>query len=104
MFQALERVLQDAAADGGGSNHERAVGDGFCNGVVLFGLRKQRGSSDGRTRFAKGRVVGVHQAQAKEAKVAHGARRSANVERIARGHEDDAQAVEFYWSTQGWPF
>jgi hypothetical protein len=35
-----------------------------------------------------------------KAKVAHGASGRANVERVARGHQDDAQMVEFNASRQ----
>ena len=43
---------------------------------------------------------GVHHAQAKETEIAHGASGRANVEGVARGHQDDAQTVEFSPSRQ----
>ena len=95
MFGAFDEVLQFAAADGGGSNNEAAVRDGLGHGLELRGAGEKRRGSDGGTRLAEGQVVGVHDAKVEESEVAHGASGGAEVERVARGDEDDAQTVEF---------
>jgi hypothetical protein len=88
-------MLQFTASDRRSSYHERAVRDGFGHALELFRAREQRRSSHSGTRFAPRHFVRVHHAQAKKAEVAHGASGGADVERVARTHQDDAQTVEF---------
>ena len=93
-FEAANGMLRLAAADGGGSDDEGAIRDGFGNGFELFGASEQWLSANRGTRFAGGQFVGIHYAQMEEAKVAHGASSGADVERIARLDKDDVQVLE----------
>jgi hypothetical protein len=95
LFEAFDRVLQLALADGGGANDEAAVRDGFSHTLELLGAGEEGRGSDGGTCFAEGQVVGGYDAKVEEAEVAHGAGGGADIERVARGDEDDTQAVEF---------
>jgi len=85
LVEAADGVLQLAEADGGGSNNESAIFDGFGDGLELFGLGEHGLGADGGAGFAKSQLVGIHHAKMKEAEVAHGAGGSADVEGIARG-------------------
>jgi hypothetical protein len=100
VFQAPERMLQFSVAHGRGSHHQRAIGNSSGDGVELFGACKQFRRANGGTRLAKSRVVGIHDAQASKTEVAHGARGSAHVERVARSYQYNAQAVEIGRSSQ----
>ncbi len=104
LLEAAYRVLRLAAADGGSANNEGAIRDGFGDRFEFFGAGEQWLSTNGGTRFAKGRFVGIHDAQMEEAEVAHGASGGANVERIARLDKDDAQVVELGKGRQGCEF
>src|SRR5712671_5890688 len=94
-------MLQLAEADGGGSDDERAVCDGFAERLELFGPGEQRRRADRGPRLAKCQLIRVHHAKMEESEVAHGAGCRADVEGIARGDEYDAQAVEFGMERQG---
>jgi len=95
LIEAANRVLQPSRANGGGSDNERAILDGFGDGLEFRGLPKQRLGANSGTRLAKRQLIGIHDAQMEEAKVAQGAGRCANVERIARCNEHDPQVVGF---------
>jgi hypothetical protein len=83
-------MVQFAAADRGGSNDEGAIGNGFGDSLKLFRAGEQRGGADGGTGLAKGDFVRVDHAQTEEPEVAHGASGGADIERVARGHQDHA--------------
>src|ERR1700741_258535 len=100
-LEAPDGVLQLTEADGGGAHDERAVPDGFGEGFELFGEGEQRRGADCRARFAECQFVGVYDTKLEEAEVAHGAGGGADVERIARGDKNDAQAIEFVMVRQG---
>jgi hypothetical protein len=55
-------------------------------------LEQGRGA-DGGARLAEGDIVGTDHAQAGEAEVGHGTGGGADVERVARGHQDDAELI-----------
>lgn len=93
LLEALDGMLHFTVADGCGANDEGAVRDGFGDGGEFFGGGENRGSADGGARFAEGQFVGIHDAEVEEAEVAHGASGCADIERIARVDEDDAEAV-----------
>ena len=88
-------------ADSGCSDDERAVRDGFGNGLEFFGAGEQRRGADGGTRLAECQLIRVHHAKMEESEVAHGTRGGADVEGIARTDEYYAQAVEFGVGRQG---
>ena len=104
LTEPTDRVLRLAAADGGGTDNEGAIRNGFGNGFELFSAVKQWRGANGGTRFAEGQVVGIHDAKMKETEVAHGASGGANVERIAGLDEDNAQVVELGEGRQGSEF
>ena len=104
ILQATDGVTQCAASHGSGSDNQRAISDGLRNVLEFLRVRKQRRGTDRGTCLTKGRIVGVHDAQMQETEVAHGASGRANVERVACGHQHDAQTVEFSVSRQGPPF
>ncbi len=91
----MQRVLQGAVTHGRGADDERAIGHGFGDGGEFFRRGEDLGGADGRAGVAKGRGEGIDHAQASETEIAHGARGGANVERVARGYQNDAQAVGF---------
>ena len=99
-FQRAKRMLQFTMTPSGGPNDKSAIGDcaGDCPMLLRVGEKFRR--AYGGTRFAKRQVIRIDHAQIAEAEIAHGASGSANVERIARGHQDHAQAVEFRWKRQ----
>ena len=91
--------MQGPMANGRGSHDQRAIGDRFSDGFELFGAREQRRCADGGTRLAKRGLVGIHDPQAAETEIAHRAGSRADIERVARGDEHDAQTVEL---SDGW--
>ena len=94
-------MLRFAAAEGGGADDEGAVGNRFGDRLKLFGAGEQRRGTDGGTGFAEGQLVRIDDAKMKEAEIAHGAGGGADVERVARGNEDDAETVGLRRSRQG---
>ena len=94
VFEAFDRVLRIAATNGGGADDEVAVRDGFGESLELFGAGEKRRSAHSRACFTESQFVGVYDAKMKEAEVANGTSGSADVERIARVDEDDAQVIE----------
>ena len=83
------------------SNHEGAIRHGLRDALVNFRAREQFRSADGGTRLAECRLIRGNKPQTLKAKVAHGTGRCPNVERIARGHQDDMQTVELSRGGQG---
>ena len=83
------------------ADDERTISDGFGHARVLFRVGEQLGSTDGGAGRAKCGVVGIHDAQIGETEIAHSASSGADVKRVARGHQDDAQTVKFRQDGQG---
>jgi len=92
--------MEMASADRGGADDERAVGDGVFDGFELLGAREHGRSADGGAGLPKRGRIGLYDAQMAEAEIAHGASGGADVERVARLDEDDAQAVGFSGAEQ----
>jgi len=99
-LEASKRVLQIAMAHSRGSHDERAVRHSFRHRAEFFCARENRSASHGGTSFAKRRFVGIHDTQMYATEIAHRARSRADVQRIARRDQHDAQAVEFARSRQ----
>ena len=93
-FERAELMMQFAAAGGGGADYERAVGDSFGYCAELLGTGEDWGGTYCGTRFAIRGVVGIYQAQMGAAEIAHGAGGGADIQRIARGYQDDAEIVQ----------
>jgi hypothetical protein len=100
-LEAAKRMLQGAAADGGGADHERAIGDGIGDALEFFGVGEKLGCADGGAGFAEGEFVRVDDAELGEAEVAHGASDGADVKGISRGDQDDAEIAELWLSGHG---
>jgi hypothetical protein len=99
-FQAFERVLQIPMSDCGGADNERAVADCIGNGGEFFGSLQYLIRADSGARTFESDLVGIHQPQAENSKIAHGAGGSADVQGIADIHQDYAQSIEFRWRRQ----
>ncbi len=95
-------MLQLAAPRSGGPNDQDTVGDGVGDSFELLRVCQQVRGANGRARFVKSDVVRVHDPEAAEAEVAHGASGSTDVKRVARGHQHDVQAIEFSTLRQEW--
>jgi hypothetical protein len=94
-LQALEGMLQVAMADCRGSDHQRAIGNCLGHRFVLLGAGQHCGRSHSGTGAFKCHIVGINYTQVLKTKVAHGPSGRADVERIARIHQNDAQMIEF---------
>ena len=94
-LQPLQRMLQIAMANSSGPNHQRAIGNGLGYRLVFFRAGQQVRRAHGRTRSFKCHIVGIHQPQMLKSKVAHRPSGRADVEGIARVHQDNAQTSEF---------
>src|SRR5271170_3081197 len=92
-LECAQLMMQLAAAGGCGADYERAVGDGFRYRAELFRAGEHRRGSYCRTRFAIRGVVGIYQAQMRAAEIAHGAGGGADIQRIARRDQHDAEIV-----------
>jgi hypothetical protein len=102
LLETEKRVAKFALrAGGGGADDQGTAGDSFGDGVDAVGVGEEIGSADGGASFAVGRIVGIYEREIEEAEVAHGASGSADVERIASGDENYAEAVEFGGSGHG---
>ncbi len=94
-LEAAQRMLQIAMTNGGGADYERAVGHSVRDGSVFLGAGQNRSAAHGGTRLAKGAFERIHHSQVRAPEVAHRAGGRADVERISRRNENDAQAIEF---------
>ena len=100
-FKALNGVLKIAVSDGGGTDDERAIGDGLGDRSEFLCVGEDIGCcAHGRASAFKGDVIGIDDTQVKESEIAHGASGRADVQGIARVDQDDAQAIEFRGSSQ----
>jgi hypothetical protein len=95
LVEAADRMLHLALPNGGGSDNESAILNGFSDSFEFFGATEYWSGANSRTRLAKSQFIGVHHAKMKEAEVAHGAGGSADVEGIARGDKHDTQEIGF---------
>ena len=87
---------------GCGSDNETAIGDGGRERGVLLGSGEDVGSRTNRgPGLAERRFKRINHPQVRNTEVAHGTGGSPEIERVARGHQDDAQAIEFRGSWQG---
>ena len=91
IFQPAQRVLQLAMADGSGSDHQAAVGHGIADVRKLFRRGEHRSRVDRGARFAECDLVRIHNSQAREAEVGHGACGGADVQRVSRRDEHHAK-------------
>ena len=86
-------MLQRAMADGSGADHQGAIRDGLGQRADIRGRLQHVLRLHGGAGFAKRDVVRIHQPQFGESEIAHGARGGADVQRIARRHQDHAERI-----------
>jgi hypothetical protein len=94
-LQPLEGMLQVAMADCGGSYHERTIGNRFGYGFEFLSVSQQLRSAHRGSCVLEGHLVWIHYPQMEESKIAHCPGGGADVEGIARVHQDHAQTIEF---------
>src|SRR5580704_4513434 len=94
-LEPLNGMLQVAMADGGGADNQRAIRNRFGYGFIFFSAGQDGCGADGRTGALKCHIVGIYHPQMANSEVAHCPRGRADVEGIARVHQDDAQMIEF---------
>ena len=93
-FQALHRMMQLPVVDRGGSNDQRAIGDGLGNAPIRFGIGQQGCRSYCRAGLAKCYVVRADYPHVRKPEITHGTRRCSDVQRVARGHQHHTQTIE----------
>ena len=76
-----------------GAEDKGVLGDGLLNGWVFLGVGEDFRRAYGGAGFAPVGFVGGNDGKILEAEVGHGAGYGADVERVARGGEDDSDAV-----------
>jgi len=94
-------MLQIAMPDRSGSNHKRAVGNRIGNRFILFGAGQHVCRAHCGASALKCYIVGMHHSQMAKSEVAHCPSGGADVERIARIHQDHTQVIEFNSREQG---
>ena len=82
-------MLQYTRSDGRSADHQRAIGDGFGDGRIFARLLQNGVRFHGRAGFAESDIVRIHQTKFGEAEIAHGAGGGSDIQRIARGNQDD---------------
>lgn len=92
VLEPFEGMTESAAADGGGADDQGAIGDGVGQGGEFAGVGQDLCATGGGAGLAEGGRVGLDDAQMRKAEIAHGAGGRAEIEGIARGHQDDTQA------------
>jgi len=94
VLEPADRMLDRTASDGRCSDDERAIGDGVGDGWEFARTLQEVSCFDGRFRLQKGDVVRVDQAQIHGAEVAHCARGRADVQRVARRHQNHGEVLQ----------
>jgi hypothetical protein len=84
-------MIQLAVSHRRGTHHERAICDRVGQILEFLGSFQQFGTANGRAGFPEGEAEGVHDTEMPRSEIAHGAGRSADVQRVARAHEHDYQ-------------
>ena len=98
----MHGVLQPALPDGGGADNKGAIGYGIGDGVILRGVCKDvRCGTDCGPGLPKRRLKRIDHPQVHDTEITHGTGGSSKIERVARGHQNNAQAIEFRGSWQG---
>ena len=82
-------MFEHTGSYGRGAYDQRAIGHGFGDGGKFAGLLQDSVSSDGRAGLTECDFVWIHQAKLGESEIAHSARGGSDIQRIARGNQDD---------------
>lgn len=99
--EGYDGLLGLAMGEGSGAKDEGAAGDGLCEVLRTFCLLEQFERPDGGFRFQPIGCEGGDDGEMREAEVGHGAGGRADVERVARGDQDDFDAVALRRFEQG---
>jgi hypothetical protein len=83
-------MLQVTLTNCGRSDYQPAVRHGLGDARVFLCVRELRRRTDSGARLTKSGFIWGYHSQVTETEVAHGASGCANVERVARSHQDDA--------------
>src|ERR1700683_595187 len=100
-FEAVERVMQGSMPHRSGADDEGTIRYRFGHAAKFSRAGQQVSCADGRPRFAKRWLKGAGHVKPAKAKIAHRARRSADIERVAWRDEHDLQIVELCEAGQG---
>jgi hypothetical protein len=95
LLQWAEGVTHIPASDRRGSDDQTAIRYSCGHFFVFLGAGEQLRGTHSRPRLPKPNFVRIHDPQAQESEVAHGTSCRSQVERIARGDQDDTQVIEF---------
>lgn len=95
LLQRVEGMTNIAASDRRGSDDQIAIRYSCTHFFVFLGAGQQLRGTHGRPCLPKRNFVGVHDPETQESEVAHGTSCCSQVNRIARGDQDDTQVVEF---------
>ena len=93
--QPTKGMLQRPISHRSSANYQGTIRNCFGDGLDFFGFCQHVAGADSRASLTKRHGIGIDHSQAMSAEIAHGASRRANVERIARAHEDDDEALKF---------
>ena len=104
IFQASQRVLYSPMPHRCRTHHESTVGNGITDIVIFFGAGQQIRRADSGAGRPECLLVRVHYSQMGKTKIAHGASRGPDVERVAGRNQHNTQAIEFKGSGQEWIF
>src|SRR5271157_1784901 len=89
-------MLQLSMLNRGRADDQPTIGDCVSEGAEHLGGREYAGGrAHGGARLVVCQVEGIDETQMESAKVAHSARSGAEIEGVARRHQDYAQAIEF---------
>ena len=101
VWQGENWLLGLAVGERAGAGDECSFGYRFGEGFRALRILKQFRSAHGRACLAPVRVVGSNHGETGKTEVGHGARDRTDVERIARRHEDNLDAVALGLGEQG---
>jgi hypothetical protein len=82
-------MIELSLACGGSSYNERTVGYSLSDAFVFLSVLQQSSRPHGGFRFTESQGVWIHHPQTPEAKIAHGPRNRANIQRIACGDKNN---------------
>jgi len=99
--QRNHRLLGLSVVERGCADDERAIGYRVGQGLSVAGILEKVRGANGRFRLAPMGLVGSNHGEAPETEVGHGPRRRSYIEGIARGDEDDVEAVAMGFGEQG---
>ena len=101
LIEADDGLFRFAVGECAGAENEGGVADGFGEGGGFTRVGEEFGSADGGAGFAPVGLVRRDDGEVRETEVSHGTGDCADVERVARGDEDDGDAIALVLREQG---